>query len=77
MLTGLLMFVTSLSPSLLPRLSLTQAVVSGISFMVGYGLGVAWQWTWRFLGLSRPAGRWWLVVLLVLFVLLGSLVVAG
>ena len=77
MLTGVLMFVTSLFPSLLPRLSLTQGVVSGISFMVGYGLGVAWQWTWRFLGLSRPAGRCWFVVRLAWLVLLGSLVLAG
>jgi len=76
-LTGVLMFVTSLGPSLLPRLSLTQGVVSGISFMVGYGLGVAWQWTWRFLEVPQPAGRWWLVVRGVWFVLLGLLVVAG
>jgi len=45
--------------------------------MVGYGLGVGWHWTWRFLGLSRPSGRWWLVVRRAWFVLLGLLVVAG
>jgi uncharacterized membrane protein len=45
--------------------------------MVGYGLGVAWQWSWNFLGLPQPAGRWWLVVRRVWFVLLGLLVIAG
>lgn len=76
-LAGVLMFVTSLSPSLLPRLSLTQGVVSGVSFMVGYGLGAAWQWTWNFLGLPSPEGRWWLAVCQILFVALSLLALAG
>jgi uncharacterized membrane protein len=53
------MFVLSLWPSLLPKLSVTQGIVSGISFMVGYGLGSGWQWTWNYVGLSRPRGRVW------------------
>jgi uncharacterized membrane protein len=71
------MFVTSLLPSLLPRLPLTQGIVSGISFMVGFGLGVAWQWTWNFLGMPEPEGRWWLVIRRIWFVVLALLVVAG
>jgi uncharacterized membrane protein len=77
LLAGVLMFVMSLFPSLLPRASLVQGVVSGISFMVGYGLGVAWQWVWNFLGIPPPDGRWWLVVRWVWFVVLGLLVVAA
>ena len=76
-LTGVLMFVTSLFPSLLPKLTLTQGIVSAISFMVGYGLGVAWQWAWNFLGISTPKGRWWLVIRGIWFVVLAVLVVAG
>jgi len=76
-LTGVLMLVTSLSPSLLPRLAVTQGIVSGVSFIVGYGLGVAWQWTWNFLGMPKPEGRWWLVVRRIWFVVLALLVVAG
>jgi uncharacterized membrane protein len=53
------MFVLSLWPSLLPKLSVTQGIVSGISFMVGYGLGAGWQWAWNYLGMSRPHGRVW------------------
>ena len=75
--TGLLMFVTSLSPSLLPRLSVTQGVVSGISLMVGYGLGVAWQWTWNFLEVPSPEGRLWLVVRRIWLVALSLLAVTG
>jgi uncharacterized membrane protein len=61
-LAGLLMFVLSLWPSLLPKLSVTQGIVSGISFMVGYGLGSGWQWAWNYLGLSTPRGRWWVAL---------------
>ena len=53
------MFVLSLWPSLLPKLSVTQGIVTGISFMVGYGLGAGWQWAWNYLGISRPHGRVW------------------
>jgi len=76
-LAGVLMFVASLLPSLLPRLVVTQGIVSGISFMVGYGLGVSWQWVWNFLGMPEPAGRWWHVIRRVWFVVLALLVVAG
>ena len=71
------MFVTSLLPSLLPKLAVTQGVVSGISFMVGYGLGVAWQWTWNFLGMAKPKGLWWLVIRRIWFVVLAFFVVSG
>lgn len=75
-LTGLLMFVVSLWPSLLPKLPVTQGIVSGISFMVGYGLGAGWQWAWHYLGMSTPrrwvwaALRWlWFAVLAYLLLI--------
>lgn len=77
LLTGALMFVTSLFPSLLPRLAVTQGVVSGISFMVGYGLGVACQWVWNFLAVPKLEGQWWQLIRRMWFVVLALLVVAG
>jgi Alpha/beta-hydrolase family N-terminus len=44
LITGVLFFVVSLLPSMLPRSSITQGVVCGIAFMIGYALGAAWQW---------------------------------
>ena len=67
------MFGLSLWPSLLPKLSVTQGIVSGISFMVGYGLGSGWQWTWRYLGLSRPRGPVWAALRWLWFAVLAYL----
>jgi uncharacterized membrane protein len=47
----------SLTPSLLPRPMLLQAVLSGLSFAVGYGLGAGWMALWRYLGLPAFGGR--------------------
>lgn len=75
MLAGLLMFVLSLWPSLLPKLPVTQGIVSGISFMVGYGLGAGWQWAWKYVGLSTPRRLSWVVVRWLWFVVLTVLLV--
>ena len=50
-LVGTVFFAISLSPSLLPRPFVVQGVLSGASFAVGYGLGVAGLALWRFLNL--------------------------
>jgi uncharacterized membrane protein len=55
-LVGTLFFAMSLSPSLLPRPFVVQGLLSGLSFAVGYGLGVAGLAAWNFLGLP-VAGR--------------------
>jgi uncharacterized membrane protein len=56
-LVGTLFFAFSLSPSLLPRPPLIQGVVAGISFTLGYGLGVALVTLWSFLHLTVPGAR--------------------
>ena len=51
---ALFFFALSLQPSLLPRTALFQGVVSGVTMMIGYGLGVIGQWAWNYLGLPKP-----------------------
>ncbi|WP_240901376.1 alpha/beta-hydrolase family protein [Thioalkalivibrio sp. XN279] len=56
-LVGTVFFAISLSPSLLPRPFVVQGVLSGASFAVGYGLGVAGLVLWRFLKLPVAGPR--------------------
>lgn len=56
-LVGTVFFAISLSPSLLPRPFVVQGVLSGASFAVGYGLGVAGLALWSFLSLPVPGPR--------------------
>jgi uncharacterized membrane protein len=56
-LVGTVFFAISLSPSLLPRPFVVQGVLSGASFAVGYGLGVAGLALWRFLNLPVAGPR--------------------
>ena len=46
-----LLFALSLAPSLLPRSGLFQGIVSGVTIMIGYGIGVFGQWAWNYLEL--------------------------
>lgn len=74
---GLIFLALSLTPSLLPRPPMLQGVISGLSFALGYGVGVA-LWvilrqvvSWR----SERLARWgWPMLGLVLLV--GSLILA-
>lgn len=55
---ALAFFSLSLHPSLLPRPALFQGVVSGVSLMLGYGVGTLGQWLWEYLQIPKPpAGR--------------------
>ncbi len=54
---GSIFFALSLTPSLIPRTPLIQGVLSGCIFAVGYALGAALQWLWRYMELPRPTGR--------------------
>lgn len=51
---GWLLFVLSLTPSLMPRSWLAQGLVSGSALAEGYGLGVVMSWTARRIGVPRP-----------------------
>jgi uncharacterized membrane protein len=54
---GALFFALSLLPSLLPRAPYVQGVVSGVTLMVGYGLGAGGQAVWEYLGIPTLRGR--------------------
>jgi uncharacterized membrane protein len=56
-LIGLLFFVMSLTPSLLPRPWPLQGVVSGITTAGGYGFGVAIWWGARRIGIRPPSAQ--------------------
>ena len=50
-------FALSLLPSLLPRAAVVQGIVSGVTVMIGYGLGAAAQAVWHYLGIPSVPGR--------------------
>lgn len=47
----------SLLPSLLPRMPPIQGLASGVTFVMGYGVGALGGAVWRYLGIPEPAGR--------------------
>jgi hypothetical protein len=51
---GTLFFAASLTPSLTPRITVAQAVLSGMCLAAGYGLGVLLRWLWGYLELPLP-----------------------
>lgn len=59
-----LFYAFSLFPSMLPRSYILQAVISAISFSIGYGLGVFAEWLWHYLqipglkGTARKIAVW-------------------
>jgi uncharacterized membrane protein len=56
LLLGTLFFAASLTPSLIPQTYLTQGVLGGGVFAIGYGLGVFWRWLWSYMELPTPEG---------------------
>ena len=62
-----LFFAFSLFPSLLPRAGYVQGVASGITIMIGYGLGAGIQAIWRFLQIPtpRPSRQRWIKAVLL------------
>lgn len=57
LLLGTLFFAFSLTPSLIPRPSVIQGIISGFSFASGYALGVMARWLWNYLELPIPSRR--------------------
>ncbi len=76
---ALLFFAFSLAPSLLPRAGLFQGLVSGITMVIGYALGVLLAWLWRYLGLpvTTLADRRGRIALIAVATLVATLVVAS
>ena len=54
---GTLFFAASLTPSLVPRTTLTQGALGGGCFALGYGLGAFLRWLWAYLELPEPTER--------------------
>ena len=58
---GLLMaglfFALSVQPSLLPRAGYVQGIASGVTLMIGYGLGAGGQALWNYLQIPKLKGR--------------------
>lgn len=74
LVTAVAFFCLSLTPSLIPRIWLYQAVISGICLAIGYGLGTAAHAIARAWGLKRPGSTaTWRILNRVIF---GAAVVA-
>lgn len=70
-------FAVSLLPSLLPRAPYVQGVVSGVTLMVGYGLGAGGQALWEYLEIPRLRGRARTIVVGLLVALVAWMTVQG
>ena len=57
----------SLLPSLLPRDAFIQGVASGVTFMVGYGVGTSGRAIWGYLGMPPSRGRVRVVLLSIAY----------
>ncbi len=56
-LLGTLFFALSLAPSLVPRPAGFQGLLSGLSFSIGYLIGITGRWLWIVLELPPPSAR--------------------
>jgi uncharacterized membrane protein len=56
-LLGTVFLSVSLSPSLLPRPTAVQGLLAGLSFAIGYGLGIGCMALWKFLQLPIAGPR--------------------
>ena len=70
-------FAISLLPSLLPRAPYVQGVVSGITLMIGYGLGAGGKAVWDYLGIPKLKGRARTIVLGLLVAFVAWLTIAA
>lgn len=57
LMLGALFFAAALTPTLIPRSYLTQGVLAGACFAIGYLAGILWRWLWHYLELPEPSAR--------------------
>lgn len=57
LMLGALFFAAALTPTLIPRSYLTQGVLAGACFAIGYLAGLFWRWLWHYLELPEPSAR--------------------
>ncbi|MEX2962206.1 alpha/beta hydrolase [Microbulbifer sp. TYP-18] len=82
LLLGGIFFALSLTPSLIPRTGTVQGVISGLSWVAGYGVGAFLAWLWSYLQMPAPGDRTrqWLCITVVVVcgvLAVGFLVQAG
>jgi len=74
LILGLGFFSVSLTPSLLPRATAAQGILSGVVFAAGYGIGIAGRWLWRYMELRDLPRR---LNVILAWTLTGSLVLVA
>lgn len=57
LVVALLFTALSLLPSLLPRIPPVQGLATGVTFVMGYGVGAMGGAIWRYLGIPEPRAR--------------------
>lgn len=77
LVVGALFFAFSLFPSMLPRTYIIQSVISAISLVIGYGIGVFSLWLWHYLQIPAPKGTSRKVIFGILLALVGFTVVSA
>lgn len=70
-------FAFSLFPSMLPRTYIIQSVISAISIIIGYGIGVFGLWLFQYLQIPAPKGNTRKALLFIVFAFVGLLVVSS
>ena len=69
LIVAILFFAASLTPSLVPRTTLMQGVLSGVAMGIGYALGAFGFWLWHYLELPEPRVRFQRLVMRVAIVI--------
>lgn len=75
LIVGAFFFALSLAPSLLPRAGYVQGIASGLTFMIGYGIGASGQSLWTYLGIGSLKGRARQIVVGILVAFVALLVI--
>lgn len=70
LIIGFIAYCLSLTPSLLPRPVLYEGLIAGVSFVLGYSLGVVISKLIRWIGFPEPSAEYkhaaWLILLIII-----------
>lgn len=55
LVAGMLFFIASVTPSLIPRPYIAQGILSGLAIALGYAVGVGIVWAYQYLQLPAPS----------------------
>lgn len=65
---GLLLFILTFTPSLVPRPPIFQGLLGGLAFCIGYAIGYGGLVLWRYLEIPEVPARWRRATIIVLAV---------